>query len=282
MKKLLLVPEGGLGNRMRAIAGAVALARRAGCELEVVWFQDPELCVPICSLFEGIDCNGVTVREATALDYLLHRRPRPRNLGIPQLMQRLRFKSRIYAPEAQDLITKHFDFVQWCSTEGKKYLHTYSRVVDTEPELMAELFVPAQRLMQRIDERCRDFGEYCVGVHVRRTDHDMAINASPLELFYEQMDAELNTHPEARFYLATDSDEVRKQMSERYGSRLIVANSGDRNSRQGMDDALVEMYALARTNKILGSYKSTFSQIASELGRKPITVVANRSTDYRL
>lgn len=282
MSRLLLVPEGGLGNRMRAIAGAVSLMQKAGGKVDAVWFRDPELCVGFADLFEPVALTGVTLKEATLMDYLLYRRPRKRNLGMPQLMQRMMFDSCLYAPETMELIVKGFDFVTWCKGR-KNYLHTYSRVCDTTPRLMKQLFVPVGRLQRLIDEQCRDFGNYCVGVHVRRTDHDKAIAASPLELFYERMDAEIREHADVRFYLATDDAEVKKLMADRYGDRVMCsAQNASRNSRQGMDDALVEMYALSRTQKIYGSYKSTFSQIASELGEVPIHVVANCDTNYRL
>ena len=282
VRQLLLVPEGGLGNRMRAIAGAVALTAGMSGSVEVVWFRDPELCVSFASLFEPVCMPEVHIREAVLSDYLLYRRPRPRNLGVPQLMQRLLFRNRIYATEVIDLMSGGFDFRQWCAG-GSAYLHTYSRVCDTSPQLMQKLFVPVKELRNRIEERCSGFGRYCVGVHVRRTDHDKAIAASPLELFYASMDHEVEQHPDVHFYLATDDEEVKQLMAARYGNRLQASPvQAQRNSRQGMEDALVEMYALARTQKIYGSFKSTFSQIASELGKVPIEVVANCDTNYRL
>lgn len=37
---ITLVPSGGLGNRMRAIASGIALAEAANTPLRIVWFQD--------------------------------------------------------------------------------------------------------------------------------------------------------------------------------------------------------------------------------------------------
>ena len=42
MKKryILLVPVGGLANRMKAIDSAIKLSRKANSELHIIWFKD--------------------------------------------------------------------------------------------------------------------------------------------------------------------------------------------------------------------------------------------------
>ena len=38
--RLLFVPSGGLGNRLRAIVSAVQLSEATGAALQIVWFKD--------------------------------------------------------------------------------------------------------------------------------------------------------------------------------------------------------------------------------------------------
>ena len=75
--RLTLVPSGGLANRMRAIASAHCLCQQTDSSLQVVWFRDWALNAPFNSIFLP---QGLTIREATPIDYLLNDRPRKRNL----------------------------------------------------------------------------------------------------------------------------------------------------------------------------------------------------------
>ena len=262
---MLFVPSGGLGNRMRAIASAVETCRDLTGKLEVVWFRDPELYARFTDLFLPLDF----VREARAMDYLLYRRPRSRNLGIPQFFQKMAFSSRIYAPQIYYLKQENFDFVEWARQENV-YLHSYSVFADLTTELMQKLFRPTDEIQKQIDERCSEFQGRTIGVQVRRTDNKLSIEGSPLELFYDRIDAD----GADTIYLATDDDEVKKDMKNRYGGRVLYSSqTADRQSVTGMKDALVEMFILSRTAKIYGSKGSSFSEIASLLGATPLEVV---------
>lgn len=60
-------------------------------------------------------------------------------------------------------------------------------------------------------------------------------------------------------YLATDSEEVKQQLRNRYGSRVHTAETvSDRGSISGIKDAVADMYTLSRTQKIYGSSGSSF------------------------
>lgn len=77
MKKryILLVPVGGLANRMKAIDSAIKLSRKTNSELHIIWFKDRGLNCRFDQLFEPIDLPNVKITEATWSDYLLYDRP---------------------------------------------------------------------------------------------------------------------------------------------------------------------------------------------------------------
>ena len=54
MKKryILLVPVGGLANRMKAIDSAIKLSRKANSELHIIWFKDRGLNCRFDQLFD--------------------------------------------------------------------------------------------------------------------------------------------------------------------------------------------------------------------------------------
>lgn len=108
-----------------------------------------------------------------------------------------------------------------------------------------------------------------VGVHVRRGDHQFATEQNPLEGFVSKMGKVLSDNPDTLFYLASDGQDVIDRMREEFPGKIMV-NSGaslTRKSKAGMDGAVIDLLALSRTGRIIGSFGSTFSDMASYIGR---------------
>lgn len=118
MKRLTLVPEGGLANRMKAIASAYALCRE-NCHLQIIWFKDKGLNAGFHDIFRPIPSeNFAHLREARPKDYILNDRPRLKNLMIPRLMQRLFYNKQLYAYQMMDLIKNGYNFKSLLTNGG--------------------------------------------------------------------------------------------------------------------------------------------------------------------
>jgi hypothetical protein len=66
-------------------------------------------------------------------------------------------------------------------------------------------------------------------------------------------------------------------MREIFGDRIITSpNKAMRGNLEGMEDALVEMYLLAATQRILGSSCSTYSMTAAAIGRTPLDIIEKK------
>lgn len=264
---MTLVPVGGLANRMKVIDSAVSLWRNTGIRVEVIWFERAELKCRYAELFEKIRCEGVNVREATLADRVLYDRPRRKNLWLPLVLQSVAFDCRMYEREATGLFHENFDFASWISCRNV-YIAACERVyapVDGD-SLFAD-FIPVESLRQAIEDRCALFDNHTVGVHVRRTDNVAAIDKSPTCLFVERMKREVDRDENVRFYLATDSDDEKRDFLRLFGNRIITSPmTADRKSVAGMQEALVELYTLSRTDLIIGSAHSTFSETAAQIG----------------
>lgn len=76
MKSIFFVPVGGLGNRMRAVASAVSLARKLGVTVHIGWFKDWALNAEFASLFELPDVPGVKISDVPSVLYWALDRPR--------------------------------------------------------------------------------------------------------------------------------------------------------------------------------------------------------------
>ncbi|MDR0891710.1 MAG: glycosyl transferase [Mediterranea sp.] len=276
MNCLTFIPVGGLGNRMRAIASAVTLAQATRSELRIVWFRDWAMQAPFQALFQPLSQASVELREATRADHLMLDRPRPKNLFLPRLYQKCRFRASLYERSITPLCKEGFDFAAWVKQHERVYLASYTHFQNYAHTEIARLFVPQVELLRQIDERSASFATTrTIGVHIRRTDNVLATAQSPLELFYPKLDAEINAGGRTLFYLATDSEEVKQALKQRYGAERLMtsAHQADRTSLAGVQEGLVELYTLARTQKIFGSYGSSFSEIAAQVGQVPLEVV---------
>jgi len=65
---LLLVPSGGLANRMRAMVSAWQSCLRVNSRLQVVWFQGWGMHASFNDLFESIPEEKLKLREAQFWD----------------------------------------------------------------------------------------------------------------------------------------------------------------------------------------------------------------------
>ena len=137
----------------------------------------------------------------------------------------------------------------------------------------ADIFQPQEDIQRKIDEITKDWKGHVVGLHVRRTDNVRAIQNSPIERYYQIIKKEVEIDSLVRFYLATDSEEVKHDLTSRFGNRIItIPLCLKRSSLQGMKDAVVDLYCLASTSKIYGSSASTYSMLAGKIYGIPVIV----------
>jgi len=258
------VPLGGLGNRMRSTAAAIALAERMGMRLRVVWCRDAGLNSRFDALFQPLP-SAAEVVEANALQAFCHGVARKRNLYLPGLWQRLRYDLRIGEAKAAQLRQDAQAMETLMRPARRALTVTGVEFYPVSDELLRTLFVPAPALMQRIDELSAKLGS-AVGMHIRRTDNSVSAQESPLTLFLAKADEWARRNPATHFYVATDSEDVKRAFQQRFPGKVLTApQQARRDTADGVADAVVEMYALARTVYFYGSYYSSFSDIVLSL-----------------
>lgn len=265
--KITLVPVGGLANRMKAIDAAYHLAKSCQSQLRVIWFKDQGLNCRFDQLFQHTTDPIITIQEARPCDLLLKDRPRKKNFFLPWLPEHLKYDACIYERQATQLFYNHFDYAAWA--KGRKvYLASCVYFYPQPDDKLFKLFKPIASLQQQIDACCKHFNEHTIGIHIRRTDNIASITQSPTELFIKQMNQIIEKQPDTTFYLATDSEEEKRTLRQAFGERISMSgHAAERNSLQGMQDALVELYTLSRTSRIIGSMQSSYSETAAQIGR---------------
>ena len=264
---------GGLANRMRAIASAYALASDCGMGLKVIWYPLPELNASFANLFKTDDlpfellhCNGAEF-------WLKYSEPRRKNLFLSKIYQAFHYDLYLTDCDGSTIKCRNNKEALVDAVKLAKHPIISSGLVFYEHQdgLYSKLFVPNDFVQSQIDEITKRFDENTVGVHIRRTDNKQSIMHSPLELFVEKMKRLIDENQNTTFYVASDDAETKRKLQSIFGDRIFVADvKVDRNDRNAIIQAVAEMYALSKTRMIIGSYYSSFSEIAAKIGSVPV------------
>jgi len=260
---LELVPTGGLCNKMRAIDSAVAFCSTYNIPLKVYWIKDENLInCQFIDLFEPI--NGLNIYELNNLPFKLQK-SQPKNLFLPSFLRKVTFTGKIFKRfEIKDYLKQKKSFKELYDKHKRLVFFSFSPFFP--PPKKYAIFTPKPIIQQLIDTETRHFDEFTIGIHIRRTDHKAAIENSPLHLFEKMIEKEISKNNKANFYIASDCLSTKKYLFDTYGS--IVQSDlepGDRTSLTGMYRGIIELYALSRTAKVYGSFKSSFSRTACEI-----------------
>lgn len=165
------------------------------------------------------------------------------------------------------------------SNSKKHCIKSYGNFADWEHiSEIVDCLKPAIEIENRVDDIMSPYMNFStIGIHIRRTDHKLAIQNSPLYLFTDQMEQILKEEPNTYFYLATDDADVESQLSAKFPliEHKCFSDEKSRKTENGMKDAYIDMLCLSRCGKIYGSYQSTFSNMAAVIGRKECIVLCN-------
>lgn len=72
-----------------------------------------------------------------------------------------------------------------------------------------------------------------------------------------------------KIFLSSDSKENIIRLSKLFPNNIFYHESPsyDRNDNEAIKNAVIDLFCLSKTNKIYGSYCSSFSEVAAEMGQ---------------
>lgn len=269
---IIIEPCAGLGNKLLGLGSAYAVAKSLNRELFVIWKREVGCNVKSSELFD-LPMNVIEISEnglkKDPLDHLKGNRVKKKYREMATRFLECDDVERIKAEGGYEAL------LSVIKKEPTIYIKSFGPICEIDASCYTFL-KPSAEIEKKGAKLLGQLNEHTVGVHVRRTDHTEAIANSPLALFAERMKTELAEDPKVQFFVATDDETVKRELRELLpDAKLIFNESGiiDRNSKAGLEDAYIEMLALSRGKKILGSYNSTFSLLPSYIGNIPIEVV---------
>ena len=272
---ITLVPYAGLCNRMNVIISALAYQQNhPDVQLIIKWHRWFHCNCRFKDLFKPIALITPPVSELSELNW--RDTPGHRlNLYLPDKLRKSFFDVVFMPHNSPDEFEEMVDaFRKNTGKEPNVYVYKENCFCrDLWTSNYADIFQPQEDIQRRIDEITKDWKGHVVGLHVRRTDNVRAIQNSPIERYYQIIKKEVEIDNLVRFYLATDSEEVKHDLTSRFGNRIITMPLClKRSSLQGMKDAVVDLYCLASTSKIYGSSASTYSMLAGKIYGIPVIV----------
>lgn len=259
-RTLTITCSSGLANRLRALLSGRVVAQLTGRAYTMVWPRT----LACAATFDELFTNTWNVRMEVD-------RPGP----PPIRGSLLRGQAGIdwLFSSSQHLFVAH---VNW--------LYSHIPALD-QPALQARTAAclaelqPLPELQQRIDLFAQThFRTAMIGVHLRRGDFvhrrpDFVANTTQA---IAQVDRLVDEMPGAGILLCTDDgavnplngaarhEGIRVRFRRRYGKRVVVTcpRSLDRRTPIAIQDALVDLWLLRRTDAVVGSTYSSFSALA--------------------
>lgn len=110
--------------------------------------------------------------------------------------------------------------------------------------------------------------EKTIGVHIRRGDFaDRPVSpggVSSDKKFIERMNGLIEEDPQIKFFLCTDSKEMEDKMENEFPKKIIKfpKKSFERTDVRATQEGLIDLLLLSKTKQILGTYQSTFTEMA--------------------
>lgn len=238
MSEIHLQVVAGLANRIRALVSGICLAEEYGLPLVLHW-----------SIDHACGARFETLFDPTSL---------PPFVRITHLALLKAFPC--LSSDDLEHVKKVWDRKLPLTLKSYGHFHTSDM-----PRWLQHLraLKPTEEILKTLQERLPPFDpDTFVGVHIRRGDNDKAILASPFSLFLTKLEKE-----EGLLIVATDDMDVREELGYKFKGRVWFPSKVlNRNTEEGMKEALIDFLALATCRRILGSACSSFNEIACLYG----------------
>lgn len=267
---IILEPCAGLGNRFQAIASAYYLTKEIDGDLIIIWKKECACGISSKRLFQLE--KGINVLQINAMGLKYNTLSYIFGVLLRKIFK-MRVDELIECESINNLYLygKEEGIRAFCENKAI-YIKSTNQFYDYSPALPHGIYSfisPVPHIKKRVESIMGPFAnKRIVGIHIRRTDNLEAINYSTDRAFFSCMLSEIKKDPKVMFYLASDDENVITKYIKMFSNRIIVMENKnlDRAIQDGILDAYVELLCLSRCEKIIGSYGSSYSKLAAQIG----------------
>lgn len=278
--KIILQPMGGLANRMRVVSVLYELCQNAGADFEVLWTNNRDLGAAWENLFMSpqftvIDVSGSYIHAHRSKKWY---RRLPHQLWMFVHDYTWMSYEDVYALTKIDTVENsaliRADWYQRLINGEKIFITTGDNL---GPVNNLSMFSPIKEISEEVIaniDKLFNGHKAIYGLHIRRTDNIWSIEDSPLCLFEKKITEILTQQSDSAFFLASDDSGTISYLKDKFGDKIIIRDRElSRSTVSGMQDALIDMLLLGKTNKIFGSYFSSFSEMAAWFGGVDLEII---------
>jgi hypothetical protein len=276
-KQIIVQPRAGLANRMRLIASCLYLREKFHAEISMIWDLDSGLNARYQDLFE-LNQNIRLIESSKYRLIIKHRRL------ISSKFQFIKSLSKSWNKLASNALG--IDYCLFDEDLKKGYAHIKAILEKNDSVFIysceefidypkgIESFTPVVSIRENVQRYSKRFDTKTVGIHIRRTDHTASIQNSPNYLFERKIEEYLRGDPNVNFFIATDDPLIERHFKNMYPDKILsYPKTYGRDSSQGIIDALIELQLLSKTSVIYGSFWSSYSEMASRIGKLKLHIL---------
>ncbi len=282
-KQIIAHTRSGLANRLRVISSSIYLKEQLNADLTVIWEKDEGLNADYEDIFQP-NPNFTLLRNSDKYRYIIKNKSlTKKNSIIKKAVAKV--NNKLAKNVGVDLVlfdgdvAKGFgDIKDRASQVDTTYIYTCDEFYDFEKGIQS--FTPTKKILEKLDKASAQFDEHTIGMHIRRTDNLKSIELSPLHLYEDKLQELVSQNSNLKVYVATDDPSLKDHFKKTYPNQVIIyEKTFGRDSLEGIEDAVIELFMLSRTSEIYGSYYSSYSEMASKIGKTPLHILSLESKE---
>jgi hypothetical protein len=261
---------GGISNRVKCLVSAWRIENKFGRKTILFWPKNSICGCHFKDLFEN-DIKEVDIEEIRRLlkdnsnKFLKDNKnvfeDKKEKFLISRTPRFILFKGEIQKNFAREMPAEN----------GLSIDHEFNRI---PKKLQKEILIYLKKLkpLKKLQDSINKFNNKnkiskCVGVHIRKGDFivkggpgDFSVD----ERFIKRMKEISDKNKKQKFFLCTDSPEVETKLKKIFGNKIIIfqKTNFDRTDVIFTQEGLIDLLLLAKTKYILGTYVSTFTEMA--------------------
>lgn len=242
----------GISNRLKCLISAMRFAEKYSRTLILCWPKDVKVNCRFSDLFE----NNIPEIELKELQALKDKKDVDERYKIIDTWRLL--------PLPEDGLPNNFSQAPF-SKPGNNIDCEYDRIPLRVREnflIYINKLIPKQYISEEIKSFSRNFIDDTVAFSIRTWTECKRSRLFDADAVYKMMDRIDNS----RFFVSCDSQEFLNEIIDKYGSRVLHypkrTFAGERNSLEGMQDILIDLFLLAKSKYLKVSNLSTFPEMA--------------------
>jgi hypothetical protein len=278
MKKIVNYCSGGLGNRLKPLASCYAISQLTGRKLETYWHPTMRCGGIFEKLFPNSGIENIekdwlhTAKDAkiySEQSYIDHDAGMN---GNPQLQDLSRRFPVVSLSQSQQILN---DQAETIIVYDNGFL---GGIDEQKTNEFFKILKPNEKIQSEVARFCREnkIDKTVVGVHARGTDFEASgVNAEHyLNLIRSHV------KPGRKFLLCSDSQDYETTIKAAFPNNIIVREKSNyvtkaaqhyswvnnvETPHESVEEALIDIYTLAKTSFLLYNNASTFAHLVLEL-----------------